>query len=245
MADWQSRRRLLTAKLSARLGRDGVDPVALRIRGPAALEVFVRPGTSDMGILYEHFARGAHLPPGAEPMRQIIELGTGSELALADLARRYPGARLLGVEPDRENAEMARLNTEPFGDPCSVLEAAVWDVDADLVIEGQLTGLLVVRPASEDERGSAVRGLSMEGLLSEQMPHDPIDFLHVDIAGVEPRVFTPGVRWMQRMRSITIQVYPDRGLTQDQCVELLHGYGFVTRPDVAWWGGQVFGVRDG
>ena len=242
MADWRSRWRLLRSKLAARAASGELEPVALRIKGPAPLEVWVRPGTGDMGIIYEHFARASHLPPEGREMRQIVELGVGTGLALADLARRHPTARLLGVEADPANAAMARRNLEPFGERCTLVEAAVWDSDGRLEIGGDDTGLLAVRDEGP-RTGIEVDAITMDRLLAGHMPEGPIDFVHVDIAGAEPRVLTADAGWIDRVTAMTVQIYPDRGLTSDECVALLEGRGIEARAEVNWWGGQVFGVR--
>jgi hypothetical protein len=242
LADWRSRWTLLRAKLDARRGR-APETIALRIKGPEPLEVHARPGTDDFGILYEHFARGAHLPPLTDDpasIRSIVELGSSSGLGLADLARRHPNARLLGVEPDGENAALARRNIVPFADRCALLEAGVWDREVDLVVQGEETGLLVARPGATGSR--RVTGTTVDRLLDENMP-GTVDFMHVDAAGVEPRIITPDADWLDRVRSITLHVYPDRGLSAERCAEILSARGFDVTKDMHWWGGQVFGVR--
>ena len=242
MADWRSRWRLLRAKAAARSSSAELEPVALRIRGPAPLEVLVRPGSGDMGILYEHYARDSHLPPEGLEIRQACELGAGSALALADLARRHPRARLLGVEADPGNAAMARRNLEAFGARCTLVEAAVWDSDGRVVLGGEDTGLLAIREGGS-EAGVEVEAITMDRLLAEHMPSGEIDFMHLDIAGAEPRVLTPDAEWLDRVVSITVQIYPDRGMSAARCAQILAPRGFEVTEEMHWWGGQVFGVR--
>ena len=53
---------------------------------------------------------------------------------LADLASRYPQARLLGVETDHDNAVLARRNLAHLADRCILEEAAVWHRDETLTL---------------------------------------------------------------------------------------------------------------
>jgi FkbM family methyltransferase len=62
----------------------------------------------------------------------ILDLGANIGITVADNARRYPGARLIAVELDPENAELARLNTAPWADRVELLQGAVWTEDGEI-----------------------------------------------------------------------------------------------------------------
>ncbi|MDP9243703.1 MAG: hypothetical protein M3O77_01305, partial [Chloroflexota bacterium] len=56
-------------------------------------------------------------------------------------------ATILGVEPDPQNVALPGGTSRVFGDRCRVVETAIWDQDAELVIErSHREWGLVVRP---------------------------------------------------------------------------------------------------
>ncbi len=92
----------------------------MRLRPLGGSEVLLRPSTSDVDTVWGTFAGRYHLPPpeAGEP-RLIWDLGANIGLTMADLAVRHPGARVVGVELDSENAALARANVDPVADPAA------------------------------------------------------------------------------------------------------------------------------
>ena len=167
-------------------------------------------------------------------------------MKLAKLAVLYPVATLLEIEADPANAALARRNVAQFGDRCTIVQAAVWDHDTDLVIEGERASLLITRKATDGEAPDAtrVRGRTVSNLLAEHMPEGPIDFMHLSVQGAEARVLAGDVDWIDRVRSIKVSLHPDVGLTREVGRARLRQFGFQawTEPDLR--GGHVLGVRD-
>jgi FkbM family methyltransferase len=178
-------------------------------------------------------------------MRQICELGSNVGVALAGLAHGYPGARVLGVEPDPANAALARANTAAFEGRCTVIEAAIWDHEADLVVEGDRADALTVRELRESDPPeiATVRGRTVESILAEHMPEGPIDYVHVNVEGTERLILTPGAAWPERVQSIKVEVYPQHGFGTDDCLQALERLGFDAWLEPEWWGGYGLGIR--
>ena len=107
--------------------------VRVRVRGLGGRGVWLRPGSSDRAAL-EFLFLGYHLPPAglAGPVERVVVFGANIGLLAGDLAGRYPGARLLGVEADGDNAAVARRNLAYLGGRCSLVQAAVWYRDERL-----------------------------------------------------------------------------------------------------------------
>ena len=116
---------------------DAAVPVQVREWGGDV--VWLRARSADRLALefvnYEH-----HLPPTAltGPVRHIAVFGANIGLLMADLAGRYPQARLLGVEPDHDNAVLARRKLPHLGDRRVLEEAAVWYRDETLPFTWEL-----------------------------------------------------------------------------------------------------------
>ena len=114
-----------------------------------------------------------------------------------DLALRYPSAELIGVEPDVGNLALARRNLEGLEDRCRLVEAAIWDEDGEIVVEGGReygltvrSGVRTIRPIS-----SPMPALSLNSCSSARLPGGPIDFMLMDIEGTEQRVLARDTEW--------------------------------------------------
>ena len=220
-------------------------PVPLRLRAMEPAPLMVRPGTSDADVIADNFVLGFHLPPPEmrdRDLRTICELGTNVGIGLADLARRHPGARLLGVEPDPENAALARRNLAAFAERCELVEAAVWDSDAELVLEGDLAHGLTVRERREGDDRPTLHGLGLDGVLA-RLGDGSIDYLLMDVEGTERRLLHGPAPWAERVQSIKVELHPETGYSGEDCARDLERLGFRAQVDALWWGGFALGVR--
>jgi FkbM family methyltransferase len=247
MHGWRARLKLLWIKLRARFRRGEAEAVGLRMRELDGGRLYVRPGTADMNTIFLNYVQGAHLPPPEfvdRDLRQICELGSQIGTGIAGLAARYPNASVLGVEPDQDNAALARRNVAPYGARCEVVVAAIWDAETDLTIEGDWVSGYTMRPSRPDDpRDRRVQGTTVDRLLDEHMPEGTIDYLVMNLERTEPRVLAAASGWAPRVASIRCEIYPGKGFEGDEAVRLLEELGFD-----AWWEpnpslGWAFGVR--
>jgi FkbM family methyltransferase len=237
------------ALVGRRLGSES-EPVSFPMRGLGGRSVLVRPRTDDLSQAVYNYHGGLYLPPEelvGNDLRQIVELGSNMGSALAGLASAYPGARLVGVEPDPGNAAIARRNVAQFGERCEVVEEAIWDSPAELSIEGDKTVGFTVRERrpTDGPEVRTVRATTIDAILAKGMPTGPIDYMTVTIEGTEPRLLRAGGDWVERTRSIRVEYHPERGFSAALCIELLEALGFragVTSARYADWH-YVIGVR--
>jgi SAM-dependent methyltransferase len=102
--------------------------VELRIGRLAGRPVWVREGTGDVDKLWEVFIDSHHLPPAKvqrRGMHLVWDLGAGLGLATAEMALRWPEARVVGVERDPAKVALAKRNIEPWDDRAEVAEGEV------------------------------------------------------------------------------------------------------------------------
>ena len=203
----------------------------LRLKPLGGLEVEVRPRTSDAQMLRETFRDNVHRPPAeanARGVRQIVDLGANIGITVADNALRYPQARILGVELDPDNADLARRNTARWAERCTILQGAAWTEDGEIAYvrePGQEFGFHVARTG-----GRTTQALSMPTILAHVPDGARIDFLKMDVEGVESRLLAPSVpHWMDRVDAIALQVHGE--YTIEDCVRDLDALGFSARPD--------------
>jgi FkbM family methyltransferase len=245
-SDWRSRARYI--RLRVRPGHG--PPVPLRLRPLGGAPLWVRPGTSDVAVIFEDYVGGFHEPPEEVRGGQldcIVELGTNIGAGLAALAASNPAATLLGVEADPDNAALARRNVSHFGERCRVLNAAAWHEPGELVVdraEGRATGF-VVRPVGELERGTAtVPARTVGQILDELGPDRLVDYLYLDVEGAHAGLLTGDAAWATRVRSIKVSAHHATSYSEADCARDLERLGFTARVIPLDPTGWTVGVRD-
>jgi FkbM family methyltransferase len=204
--------------------------VRLRVKPLGGHEVELRPGTSDAQMLRETFRDNVHIPPPeieARGVRTIVDLGANAGMTVAANALRYPDARIVAVELDPENAELARRNTARWADRVEILQGAVWTDDGEVPYareRGNEFGFSVLR----GDANTTTRALSMGTILGHVPDDGRVDFLKMDIEGVESRLLSGDADWAARVDAIALQVHGD--YTLEDCARDLARLGF--RPAV-------------
>ncbi len=221
--------RILLAGRAGRRAEPGT-PVAVPMKGLDGEPIHLRPGSTDLSNAVAYLSAGLHRPPpGAPPMKRIVELGTNIGAGLTALALENPDAQLAGVEPDPQNLKVARLNTKLFGNRVEIVEGAIWDRDEDLVVNERAGAHgLVVQAASESDSPSTarLRGITIDQLLASTFPDEEIDYMHVTIEGSERKVFAAGGEWPERVKSLRVELHPYFGYYADECIEQLERLGY-------------------
>ena len=213
-------------------------PVRARSMGGRA--VWLRPRSRDRAAL-EFVSQLYHLPPTDLPgqISHIAVFGANIGLLLGDLAGRYPQARLLGVEPDHDNAALARRNLAHLADRCTLREAAVWHRAEALALGwdydawGQI--LASPRPAGSTVLVDAIDACR---LLSGFAGPVPIDYLLVNIESAWYEMLRHG-EWTRNVRCLKIEIQDH----YDEAVPLLEALGYRAWLQRLDWGAFVTGIR--
>ncbi len=215
----------------------------VRVRELDGRAVWLRPRSHDRTAL-EFLSYGYHLPPAdlPGPVGHIAVFGANIGLLLADLAGRYPHARLLGAEPDRDNAALARRNLAHLGVRCVLTEAAVWHRDEALTLSWQPDAW--GQALTEPQRGgsaSATRQVGAVGagkLLGEFSGQAPVDYLLVNIESAWYEMLKHG-EWTHNVRCIKIEIQDH----YDEVVPLLEALGYQAWLQWLNWGAFAIGIR--
>jgi FkbM family methyltransferase len=154
---------------------------------------------------------------------------------------------MLGVEPDPQNAAVARKNLARFGERCRIVESAIWDHDTELVIErSRREWGLVVRPRdpTDPPEWPSVAARSIGSVVADFDPGEDIDFMFMDIEGTEGRVLeAQDTSWAERVRSIRVECEDQYDADPGKTAAALAALGFEVRIEPVSWGAFVFGVR--
>lgn len=158
------------------------EPVTLALRPLSGRSVLVRPGTSDVLVLFETFIGGFHTVPEelSEPVRLILDLGANIGLTVADFVERFPAAKILGVELDHDNAVLAGRNTAAYGPRCEIVHAAVWPTNEELAYGRDSGREYAFRVDPQRTGGDSVRGVTISELIDRLAPEGQGDRLRGD-----------------------------------------------------------------
>jgi FkbM family methyltransferase len=223
-------------------------PVRVRLRPLAGNPVLIRPATTDMWAATAVLPPACHLPPPqveAAGPRVIWDLGANIGVTMAHMAVRHPRARIVGVELDEENCAMARANVARFGLRCEVLHAGVWPGGGEVEYRrrpGEEVAFHLGAGAGELCRAP---GLSLDELLSREVPGTVVDYVKMDVEGAERELLRRDTAWAASARCIKVEVHEP--YTVEECVTDLESLGFSARVEVVegWKDGKppVVGTR--
>jgi FkbM family methyltransferase len=200
-------------------------PLRVRLFELGGAGVGLRPGTSDLKVLWDTISGRFHLPPADLRPRVIWDLGANIGLTVAHFLAVYPEARVVAVEPEPSNAALARENVRRWNGRVRVVEAAVWHEDTELA--------LTVEPGDEygarvgaNAGGHRVAAKSLNTLLADE---ETVDFLKMDIEGAEQTVLTQNTDWAEKVGCIKVELHG--AYTAAACIDDLRRLGFAAEPD--------------
>jgi FkbM family methyltransferase len=205
--------------------RAETERVRLKPLGGRAVEL--RPGTSDAQMLRETFRDNVHRPSRPR-VRTIVDLGANIGITVADNALRHPGARIVAVELDAGNLALARRNTAEWAERVELHHGAVWTEDGRVsyVNDRGIEFGFYVDAGGEGQAPA----FSMETILGFVPAGERVDFLKMDVEGVEAQLLQPSVpHWTDRVDEIALQVHHD--YTIEDCVRDLSALGFTASAD--------------
>jgi len=222
--------------------------VGVRVRALRGQEIGIRPGTSDAEVLFYTFFHRFHLPPkvlslNREVALTVVDLGANIGLTMAHYASLFPTARVLGIELDRQNAQLCERNIRTYGERCQVVEGAVWREDGFIDYEPAGSSQDAFTATALGLRSGttrvSVRAMALDSLLSLHGVSE-VGFLKVDVEGAERELFQGTPEWPQRVRSLKVEVHGSysRGL----CISDLARLGFAAYRDRNHAAG-VIGIR--
>ena len=143
---------------------------------------------------------------GFEP-RTIIDGGANIGLTSLYFASKYPDAKIVSVEPDKENFLLLEKNTKPY-QGISPLNAGIWNRKANLeIVDGGLgNNSFTVKEVKDDSRTS-INALSITDIIDLQQWKNA-DVVKLDIEGSEKNVFESGYeQWLPNIKVLIIELH--------------------------------------
>jgi FkbM family methyltransferase len=224
--------RMLAQMLGGESGSSHGAPGRIRVRALDGASVLCRP-SQDVWPFKHTFMEQFHLPPMALPERAtIVDLGSNVGYTVAHLAARYPAARVIGVEMDAANFQLAVQNTAHFGERVRLIHAAVWTTDGIVSYTGEDDDAFQVSEPSGASGARSAPARRLAGILDEYGVEE-VDYLKMDIEGAEAAILADPAEWCSRVRSIKVEIHSP--FTAAECRAKLEAHGFTCWTDDQHW----------
>jgi FkbM family methyltransferase len=155
----------------------------------------------------------------------------------------FPKARIVSIEPDKNNLELLRMNTAAFGDRVAIVQGGIWNQHGALRIVNPDSGSAAFRVEfSEKTDLVGIPAYTIDDLC--QIGGSPSPFVvKLDIEGAQAHLFASNTDWVGRTTLITLELddwlLPWQG-TSRNFLSCISGYPF----DYLLGGESIFCFRD-
>lgn len=139
-----------------------------------------------------------------EAPKNIVDLGANIGLFSVYMKNKFPDAKIVFVEPDSGNFEMAAENLKPYPNVTGI-HAGVWHKNARLRIvnpEADKVSFIV----KEDPEGD-IEAISIPSIM-EKYSMDRIDVLKIDVEGTEKILFEKANQdWLRKTKYLIVETH--------------------------------------
>jgi FkbM family methyltransferase len=169
--------------------------------------VYIRNNSSDMAVFGMIFNDlGYQCDVDFKP-QVIIDCGANIGLAAVYFKNRFPEAKVIAIEPEKENFALMVKNLEQYPD-VHCLQSGIWGENANLVVEdiGNGNWGWVVREVDAPAENT-IPAVSISKIM-EMYNLTAIDILKIDIEGSEVDVFSRNYeKWLPAVKIIIIELH--------------------------------------
>jgi FkbM family methyltransferase len=200
-------------------------PVEVEVRPPGlANPVVLRMRSSDLWCYDKVFRECEYDLPLPPDPAVIVDAGANIGLAAVYFAHRFPGARVIALEPEAANFAQLVKNAGPYP-MIEPVRAALWCENGtlDLVDPGSGSwGFRTQRPGGHGTPLGRVDAVTVDRLLDERAVATA-DILKMDVEGAEKEIFDNASPWISRVRAVVAEVHerevPGSRLSFDQATK--------------------------
>lgn len=188
-------------------------PVLLQVnqRGISSA-IYLRVPSSDVRVFKQIFIENEYKFDVNREPEFIIDAGANIGLASIYFANQFPNARILAIEPEKENFEILVKNTELYPNIQPVL-GALWGESAEVeVVDRGLGrwGFMTEAPSGDqtlpESSHQKVQAMTVDMIL-ERFDVQQVSILKLDIEGAELEVFRNSSSWIDKVDSLIIELH--------------------------------------
>lgn len=183
-----------------------------RVLLPATLngvKLQFRTSTSDLSVAFSSLLNGEYDSIDVKDPKFILDVGANIGTSSIWFAKRYPGAKIIAIEPEEDNFNLLCENIRPWSNVVPI-RAALGNVSGDRELFDRGTGpwgyTITPSPQTLHELNQVVRCVTVSEILEKQ-GMKRIDILKIDIEGGEKEVFETCRDWIDQIDMIAIELH--------------------------------------
>ncbi len=196
--------------------------IARKLRGQ---NVHLRWNSSDVNVYYHTFMEKEYSFPFEMTPKNIIDAGANIGLTGLLLAKKYPTARIVCIEPESNNFDLLSRNIAKL-DRITALKNGLWSKNACLNIHNpNESHWAFITEETDDRENCDVEAVSVPEIM-KRFNMDQIDLLKIDIEGSEKELFSRNTgEWLNKTKLIIMEIHSQE--IRDVCEKTLREHGFV------------------
>lgn len=174
------------------------------IRHPFSL----RKGSSDYDTFYQAIVHSQYKFNYRITPEVIIDGGANIGLASIALKNLFPAAKIIAIEPDKENFVQLNKNIKPYEDIYTI-RAGLWNKKAFLTVTDKYNvgkWGMITEEVLQESAGS-ITTITIDQIMQD-FKLDRIDLLKLDIETAERELFSSGyAAWLPKVKVIIIELH--------------------------------------
>jgi FkbM family methyltransferase len=171
--------------------------------------VYLRLRTTDVSVFRQVLVTKEYDSPFFSTPKTIIDAGANIGLTSVFYANKYPGARIIAIEPESSNFRMLQRNTAAYSN-VTALQAALWKENCEISLVDPSSRKDGFRTVENDNFASKsdgrVRAMTLDRIMAD-FNIERIDILKLDIEGSEKEVFEHSAPWIGSVGTIIIEFH--------------------------------------
>ncbi len=168
----------------------------------------LRDNESDKAIFYQVFYEKQYDLYGVDfpDAKNIIDGGANIGCASVYFSIRFPKAEIIAIEPEKNNFELLKKNTESYKN-IHCVRAAIWNKNEDLSLANPEGGAAEFMFENNADKINLTSGITISSILNLQH-WDEVDILKLDIEGAEREVFSADdLSWLKKVKLLIIELH--------------------------------------
>jgi FkbM family methyltransferase len=167
---------------------------------------FLRKNTSDVAVFDQVFLLDDYKIDFSFEPKTIIDAGANIGLFSILMKNRFPGAKVICIEPDNESCEVLKKNLSSY-DNVDIENAGLWNSITRLNVVDKYNGGHSAMVVEEDAVNGKVAAVTIDSLMQTYCLNH-IDILKIDIETSEKELFLKNYeQWLPKVRMIIIELH--------------------------------------
>ena len=167
---------------------------------------FLRKNTTDVAMFDQIFLLDDYKIDFSFEPKVIIDAGANIGLFSILMKNRFPDAKLICIEPDKENCEVLKKNLGTYNN-VEIVNAGLWNTATKLNVLDKYNAGHSAMVVEEDTMNGTVNAVTIDSLM-QGYDLNHVDVLKIDIETSEKELFLKNYeQWLPKVQVIIIELH--------------------------------------